>query len=99
VAEEHDTVVEPRLADVRDEPVVEVAQVDVEELGADNARDRTHVHFVSFAATSRTRNAGGPAVVPPSIGSNTPVICAARSLARNTTALATSSVCPRRCSG
>ena len=39
---------------------------------------------------SRVCAIGGPAVVPPSIGRTMPVICAARSLDRNATALATS---------
>lgn len=42
---------------------------------------------------------GGPAVVPPSTGSTIPVICAARSLARNTAASATSSTRPLRGNG
>src|SRR5262249_51763595 len=42
---------------------------------------------------------GGPAVVPPSTGSVMPVICAARSLARNNAASATSRGVPCRCSG
>ena len=43
--------------------------------------------------------AGGPAVVPPSTGNTIPVICAARSLARNRTAFATSIGGPSRWSG
>src|SRR5581483_7419232 len=43
--------------------------------------------------------AGGPVAVPPSTGRTTPVTYAARSLARYSTALATSSGTPWRCSG
>src|SRR5262245_27831236 len=57
--------------------------------------------LVSFDRASRSLNGrgGGPAVVPPSIGSTMPVICAARSLARYRTALATSRGDPTRWSG
>ena len=46
------------------------------------------------ASSSFSWDAGGPAVVPPSTGSTTPVIWAARSLARKTAASATSSAGP-----
>src|SRR5262249_1796731 len=61
--------------------------------------DGRHSASPCFAKSSRTSPAGGPAVVPPSTGITMPVICAARSLARNTTALATSFGDAIRCSG
>src|SRR5262245_12317071 len=69
---------------------------------ADHAISRHHDSpLVSFDRASRSFNGrgGAPAVVPPSIGSTMPVICAARSLARYRTALATSGGDPTRWSG
>src|SRR5581483_454947 len=93
---------EPRLPHVaRDGAEVAVVVTRVE--GGGGVRWCRGVgHWVALlSARINVRNwfAGGPAVVPPSMGRTVPVICAARSLARKRTASATSPGFPARCSG
>src|SRR5262245_14860172 len=67
---------------------------------ANHAISRHHDSSLFEPASRSFKGRGGaPAVVPPSIGSTMPVICAARSLARYSTALATSRGDPTRWSG
>ena len=80
---------QPRLPDVgRDRGEIEVVVA-----GVDAGRRIHGPYFglrVGAAATSLIFAIGRPAVVPPSTGSTIPVTCAERSLARYSTAFATS---------